>query len=96
MVGRDGVELVSCVLEGVEAPDFGTVDDVARFTLVARRLGGTIRVDELSPALELLLELAGLGRDALGVEMKGQPELREEALGVEEGEEVAQGRDLPA
>ena len=73
---------------GVEAPDVGTVDALARMALTAHRLGR--RLELLRPGADLreLLELCGLtaatGSDGSGVEVVGQPEEREVALRVEE------------
>jgi hypothetical protein len=65
--------LTGRVLEGRGDPDLGAVDAIARLALLAGRLGGHIVIDQVSPAMGELLELAGLP-----VEMKGQPELGEE------------------
>jgi len=64
------------------ALDLGTVDALARLQLAGKRLGFEIRI--VAPTKELLelLELAGL------VEVLGQPEEREQALGVEEEGEL--------
>ncbi|MCI4338705.1 MAG: hypothetical protein L3J72_05325, partial [Thermoplasmata archaeon] len=82
IVGPDGEEVASVALEGAGFPDLGTVDKVARLTLIAGRLGGEIALTEVSPALRALLELAGLP-----VQMEGQPELWEEPLRVERCQE---------
>ena len=57
--------------------DLGTVETVARMQLAAKRLGFRLRLDPSEEMLELL-ELCGL------VEVLGEPEEREEPLGVEE------------
>jgi len=90
IVGPDGAELAGRVLEGPGAPDLGAVDDVARLALLAARLGGGIVLGEVSSLMRELLELAGLG-----VEVKGQPEGREESFGVQETQEEAHPGDLP-
>jgi ADP-ribose pyrophosphatase YjhB (NUDIX family) len=72
-VGPDGAELASAVLEGPGAPDLGAVDAVARWALLAGRLGRGITLAQVSPAMRELLELTGLR-----VEVEGQPELGEE------------------
>src|ERR1700686_2173930 len=82
VVGPGGVTVARSVLRGPGAPDLGAVDDVARLTLLAQRSGVAVVLTEVAPALSALLELAGLG-----VEVEGQAELREEALGVQEGQE---------
>ncbi|HVN51819.1 MAG TPA: hypothetical protein VMT43_10325 [Acidimicrobiales bacterium] len=74
--------MLRSVLRGPGTPDLATVDDVARLALRAARLGGVLAITDLSPDLEELLDLAGLG-----VEVQWQPEGGEEALGVEEVEE---------
>jgi hypothetical protein len=90
VVGPDGAVVASAVLEGPGAPDLATVDDVARRALVAARLGGTIVVEDVSPAMRELLDLVGLG-----VEVEGKAKCGEEALGVQEVQEEIHPRDLP-
>jgi anti-anti-sigma regulatory factor len=80
-----------CDVAAIAEPDLGTVDALARLQLTVRRLGGTVRLRGASARLEELLELAGL-REVLRVEPVGEPEQREEALGVEE---EADPGDLP-
>jgi len=65
-VGPDGVALASGLLEGPVAPDMSVVDDVARLALMAKRLGGSILLTEVSADLRALLELAGLGLEMEG------------------------------
>jgi hypothetical protein len=69
-------------------PDVSSIDALARFQLGARRLGVEVRFLRTSDQLRELLELAGLAA-VLGVETGGQPEEREEPLGVEEERELA-------
>jgi hypothetical protein len=90
VVGPDGTELACCRLEGPGAPDLEAVDNVAHLALLAWRLGGGIVLAEVLPALQALLELAGLR-----VEVSGQAELEEEPLGVQEGQEESHPGDLP-
>lgn len=78
------------MLEGPDAPDLGAVEDLARWQLAGRRLGGRVVIDQLSPEMTDLLELVGLG-----VEMERQAEGREEPLGVEQVEEQGHLGDLP-
>jgi hypothetical protein len=66
-------------LVGEEAPDLVTVDRLARLQLALRRSGGRMRLDEVSEALQGLLDLTGLSR-----EVGGQPESGEEPVGLEE------------
>ena len=73
-----GVVLVEVV--GPGPPGLGTVDLLARLQLTARRTGGgRIRLRDPAPALRALLDLVGLR-----LEMEGQVEQREPALGVQE------------
>jgi hypothetical protein len=72
---------------GALPPDAGTVDMLARLELVANRLGRDVVLFGASNELLELLELFGLV-DVLRVEMGGQPEQREERLGVEEEREA--------
>ncbi len=79
---------VTCDVGGLRA-ELVTVDALARMQLAARRAGSQVRL--LNPADELLelLELCGLSSflpaDASGVQMIGQTEQREYAVGVQEG-----------
>lgn len=74
---------VVCDVHALGRPDLGTVDALARLQLAVKRLGGSLRLRGATPELEGLLELTGL-RQALGLEMSGQAEQREQTLGVEE------------
>src|ERR1700722_862131 len=89
MVGRDGVAMASCLLEGPVAPDMGAVDRGARLALMAKRLGGGVVLTDVCADLRALLELIGLG-----VEMEGEPERREETLGVQQVQEEHHSGDL--
>ena len=69
-------------MAGIEQPDAGTLETLARLQLAARRLGTSIRVYNACPLLADLVEIAGLA-DVLvvvpsGVEVRGQAEQREE------------------
>ena len=66
LVDGAGGAIASRVLEGPTDPDLATVDDVARLTLLARRLGGNIVLSEVSTAMRQLLELAGLDAELGG------------------------------
>ena len=69
----------------IEDADVGTVDVLARMALTARRLGRRVALERPRPELSELLELCGLGGSpGSGVEVVGQSEEREVALGVEE------------
>jgi anti-anti-sigma regulatory factor len=61
---------------------FAALDFLARLNLEARRRGVELRLRDVSPALGELLSLAGL--DDVLVEVRRQPEEREERRGVEE------------
>jgi ABC-type transporter Mla MlaB component len=78
---------VVCDLRAVTRPDVVTVEALARLRLTARRHGCTLVIDGADPRLHALIDLLGLG------EPLGQPEQREEPLGVEE---VVDARDPPA
>jgi hypothetical protein len=89
VVGPDEAELAAGVLEGPGAPDLGTVDDVARLALVAKRLGGTLVLVEVGPALQVLLELAGLP-----VQVQGKSEGGKQSLGIQQRQEECHPGDL--
>jgi hypothetical protein len=78
------------VLDGRELEaDLATVDVLARITLEARRGGRVLQVRHASDELRDLLALAGLTevipcRGDSVVEVRRQPEHREELLGVKE------------
>ena len=78
VVGADGTRR-EVLLTGEGPPGLALVQGLARFQFLARRAGGRVWLEDVSPALGELLDLAGL----LG-EMGGQAEGREEALGVQE------------
>ena len=52
---------LACDVAGVEDPDMGTVDALARMALAARRLGRTVALRHARPDLLELLVIAGLG-----------------------------------
>ena len=66
VVGPDGAVLTDDVLEGPAPPDLGAMDEVARWALLAARLSGSIGLTEVSPAMQELLELGGLGIEVQG------------------------------
>ena len=90
MVAPDGTETIVDRVSARSA-DLALVDALARLQLAARRHGLSVRVRDASEDLRALVELAGLA-GVLGIEPRGQPELREQ-LGVEE---VLQRPDPPA
>ena len=75
-------------VSAITDPDCGTVDDLARLQLAARRLGQTVVLFGARPRLIELVEMAGLA-DVLpaasrsGVEVGRKAEEGKEALGVE-------------
>ena len=83
---------VVCDVGALAEPDAITIDALARLQLTARRLGRRVELRRTCDELEDLLELTGLrevltgGGPAVGsaVEAWGEPELWEQALGVEE------------
>jgi hypothetical protein len=91
VLGADHLALTSHHLVGPGDPDLGAVDDLARLSLLARRLGGRIVLSDVTPALRALLALSGLG-----VEMEGEPERGKEPLGVEGRQEELHPGDLPS
>jgi hypothetical protein len=78
---------LACDVAGLEDPDMGTVDALARMALAARRLGCDVELRHARPDLLELLVLAGL--DELAVEVRRQAEEREEPGRVEEEDDPA-------
>lgn len=76
---------VVCDVAGIGPPGLAAVDLLARLELTARRAGGRIRLRDPDPALRSLLRLVGLG-----IQVEGEAEEREPALGVEEEVEPGQ------
>jgi ABC-type transporter Mla MlaB component len=54
------VDLVTCDIRWLTAPDVGVLDALARLQLTARHAGSSIRLRAVSADLSDLLELAGL------------------------------------
>lgn len=81
--------LVVCDVGSLADPSAAAVDMLARLRLMARRLGLELLLVNAHDDLDELIGLMGL-RDVLGcggglgVQVRGQPEEREEPLGVEE------------
>ena len=101
-MGRDDLpvlcERVRALLEGSDADaavcdvgglaaDAAAIDALARTHLLARRLGRELRLRRASNELRELLDFAGLA-GVLRLEPVGQPEQREQCLGVEEEREL--------
>jgi anti-anti-sigma regulatory factor len=78
--------IIVCDLAGL-APDLAALDALARVQLAARRAGLELRLRHASPDFGALVALCGLER-VLRVELEGQPEEREQRLGVEEEREL--------
>ena len=83
---------IACDVSALAEPDAITIDALARLQLTARRVGCTVELLSACEELEDLLALTGLlevltgggGVVASAVEAWGEPELREQALRVEE------------
>ena len=82
----DAPSTIDCDVRTLAA-DAVSIQVLARLHLAGRRLGVEIRLRNVSRELEELLVFAGLG-EVLGLEAGGQPEEREERLGVEEEREL--------
>ena len=86
---RGDSTIILCDLARLADADIATVDALARLALRARRMGCAVTLRDPSTELLELVGLAGLGEvlpcaPASGLEVIGQPEEREEPLGVEE------------
>ena len=86
---RGDSTIILCDLARLADADIATVDALARLALGARRMGCAVTLRDPSTELLELVGLAGLGEvlpcaPASGLEVIGQPEEREEPLGVEE------------
>lgn len=84
--GRKGGTVI-CDVRAVTRPDVVTVEALARLRLTARRHGCTLVVDGAGHRLHALIDLLGLSQPL------GEPEQREQPVGVEEGVDA---RDPPA
>jgi hypothetical protein len=65
MIGPDGTHQV-VPLAGDGPPDMSVVEALARWQLITRRVGGRMWLEDLSPLLAELLDLAGLRRELTG------------------------------
>jgi hypothetical protein len=83
---------VVCDVAALAEPSLETIDGLARLQLAARRIGREVRLRHASDDLQDLLAFVGLA-DVLRVEPGGEPEQREQRLGVEEERELC---DPPA
>jgi hypothetical protein len=90
LLERSGAEVIVCDVTKAD-PDAVTLDAVARVHLAARRHGCSTQLCGASHELIELLDLAGLGSVLpvrLRIEMRREPEEREEPVGVEEEREL--------
>ena len=69
--------VIVCDVGGLESPDLGTIDALARLQLAARRLGRELRLRHSTAELEELIAFTGLDV-VLVVEPLGETEEREE------------------
>ena len=83
-------ETVLCDVGSIASPDAVAVDLLARLQLLSKHLGRRLKLVAPPPRLLELIGLMGLS-DVLVVEPRGQPEQREEMLGVEEEADPADG-----
>jgi hypothetical protein len=83
--------VILCEVTGFGSPDLGTVGALARLSLEARRLGFELRVAGAPRGLRELIAFAGLDELLSAVEMGGQSEQREQALGVQEERQLTDG-----
>ena len=81
LLDDQGVVVAAGELTGDTKPDLGAVDLIARLSLMARRTGTTVRLDDVCPELVELLNLAGLP-----VQVERQAERSKQPLRVEEVE----------
>ena len=86
LVEDSGADVVLCDI-GAVVPDAAAVSALARLQLTARRLGCEVRLRCVDEELRELLAFMGLS-DVLRLEPGGQPEQREQRLGVEEEREL--------
>jgi hypothetical protein len=73
LMASGGDEAGCYSLEGYGDPDLTAVDVVARLDLLAGRQDQSLVLEQVSPSMARLLELAGLG-----VDVQGQTEGREQ------------------
>jgi ABC-type transporter Mla MlaB component len=76
-----------CDTSALRDADLGTVADLARLQLAARRLNLDVVLRNASDSLIELVAFVGLA-EVLRVEARRQPEEREHRLGVEEEREL--------
>ncbi len=88
VVHSSGSELDRFELRGRGPPDLSVLDELARVVLFAKRLGCTVRLDEVAARLVELLELADLP-----LEVGRKAESGEETLRVEHRKKEAHPGD---
>ena len=81
-----GPRTIVCDLSALD-PDAVTIDALARLQLSSRRIGWELRLRRASRELRELLTFVGLD-EVLRLETGGQPEEREQGVGVEEEREL--------
>lgn len=91
LTAPDGRPVARGALEGTGRPDLAVVEVLAALGLVAGRRRWRVVLSAVSPAVRELVALA-----ALPVEMEGEAEGGEQALGVGEGQEEAHAGDPTA
>jgi anti-anti-sigma regulatory factor len=74
---------IVCDLSALGDGDVQVIDLLGRLELAARRHGGTLRLQNASPALTALIAYVGLDA-VLCLELEREAEEREEPLGIEE------------
>jgi hypothetical protein len=94
IVDRDGTSRDVGTFGGMAPPDLEAVDRLAQLLVAIRRHDERPFLSEVDTRLAELLELVGLAD--LVVEVQGEAEGGEEALGGEEVEEPAHVTDGPA
>jgi len=85
VVGADGTRRV-VLLTGDGPPGLALVEGLARFQFLARRAGGRVWLEDVSPALGELLDLTGLR-----LEVTGQASLSGRAAAVRRSAAVRRG-----
>jgi hypothetical protein len=89
LIGPTGAILRARSVTDQGRPDLRLVDTLARWLLLARRIGGYIELRAKDEELRLLLDLVGLaGLIRRSGEVGREPEGREEMFGVEKGVET--------
>jgi hypothetical protein len=91
VVGADGTRR-EVLLTGEGPPGLALVQGLARFQFLARRAGGRVWLEDVSPALGELLDLAGLRRELAGqAGLSGQAAVIARAAAVSRGDRTLPG-----